>query len=148
MSLKSKIQNIIASVNAKTGESDTTLTDAVKTLIDGYGNSDLIHTTVTVGQNSVRDGKQLVEYLVSVAGIPTTQNYFVGVRLIGKETYEYNEFGVAAYFCSNISGTTTKYGNGMRYRNGWALVNSLEGYDCSAIPGTQYDLIYGNFVTD
>ena len=37
MSLKSKIQALISAANAKTGESDTTLTDAVQTLVDGYG---------------------------------------------------------------------------------------------------------------
>lgn len=37
MSIKSKIQALIAAANAKTGESDTTLTDAVQTLVDGYG---------------------------------------------------------------------------------------------------------------
>lgn len=37
MSIKSKIQALIAAANAKTGESDATLTDAVQTLVDGYG---------------------------------------------------------------------------------------------------------------
>lgn len=37
MSVKSKIQSLIAAANAKTGESDATLTDAVQTLCDGYG---------------------------------------------------------------------------------------------------------------
>ena len=147
MNIKDKIQSIIMSANNATGESDTTLTDAVKTLINGFGNSDFIHMTVTVGENTVRDGQQLVEYLVSVAEIPATSNYFVGVRIINKETYEYNEFGLAVFFCNDSFDTLRKYGNGMRYRNGWALVNSLGGYDCAAIPGTQYELIYCNFDT-
>lgn len=37
MSILSKIQSLITAANAKTGESDTTLTDAVQTLVDGYG---------------------------------------------------------------------------------------------------------------
>ena len=37
MSIRSKIQSLIAAANAKTGESDATLTDAVQTLVDGYG---------------------------------------------------------------------------------------------------------------
>lgn len=37
MSIKSKIQALIIAANTKTGESDTTLTDAVQTLVDGYG---------------------------------------------------------------------------------------------------------------
>lgn len=37
MSIRSKIQALITAANNVTGESDTTLTDAVQTLIDGYG---------------------------------------------------------------------------------------------------------------
>lgn len=37
MSIKSKIQSLIASINSKTGETDTNLTDAVQTLVDGFG---------------------------------------------------------------------------------------------------------------
>lgn len=37
MSIRSKIQSLITAANAETGESDTTLTDAVQTLVDGYG---------------------------------------------------------------------------------------------------------------
>lgn len=37
MSIKSKIQSLITAANATTGETDTTLTDAVQTLVDGYG---------------------------------------------------------------------------------------------------------------
>lgn len=37
MSIKSKIQSLISAANNETGESDTTLTDAVQTLVDGYG---------------------------------------------------------------------------------------------------------------
>lgn len=37
MSIYSKIQSLLTAANATTGESDTTLTDAVQTLVDGYG---------------------------------------------------------------------------------------------------------------
>lgn len=37
MTLREKIQSLITAANTKTGESDTTLTDAVQTLVDGYG---------------------------------------------------------------------------------------------------------------
>lgn len=37
MSILSKIQALITAANSKTGETDTTLTDAVQTLVDGYG---------------------------------------------------------------------------------------------------------------
>lgn len=37
MSIRSKIQSLIAAANTATGGSDATLTDAVQTLVDGYG---------------------------------------------------------------------------------------------------------------
>lgn len=37
MSIYSKLNSLLTAANTKTGESDTTLTDAVQTLIDGYG---------------------------------------------------------------------------------------------------------------
>lgn len=37
MSIRSKIQALITAANNTTGESDATLTDAVQTLVDGYG---------------------------------------------------------------------------------------------------------------
>ena len=37
MSIYSKIHSLLTAANATTGESDTTLTDAVQTLVDGYG---------------------------------------------------------------------------------------------------------------
>lgn len=37
MSIYSKLSALLTAANTKTGESDTTLTDAVQTLIDGYG---------------------------------------------------------------------------------------------------------------
>jgi hypothetical protein len=46
VSIKSKIQSLITAANAKTGESDATLTDAVQTLVDGYGQGG---TTITDG---------------------------------------------------------------------------------------------------
>lgn len=37
MSVYSKLSALLTAANTKTGESDTTLTDAIQTLIDGYG---------------------------------------------------------------------------------------------------------------
>lgn len=37
MSILSKLQSLLTAANATTGESDTTLTDAMQTLVDGYG---------------------------------------------------------------------------------------------------------------
>lgn len=37
MSILSKLQALLTAANTTTGESDTTLTDAIQTLVDGYG---------------------------------------------------------------------------------------------------------------
>lgn len=37
LEIKSKLQSLLTAANAKTGESDATLTDAIQTLVDGYG---------------------------------------------------------------------------------------------------------------
>lgn len=37
LEIKSKLQSLLTAANTKTGESDATLTDAVQTLVDGYG---------------------------------------------------------------------------------------------------------------
>lgn len=56
MSIYGKLSALLTAANAKTGESDTTLTDAVQTLIDGYGQggggNDDILITGQMGNNS------------------------------------------------------------------------------------------------
>jgi len=37
VTVKSKLQNLLSAANTVTGEADETLTDAVQTLVDGYG---------------------------------------------------------------------------------------------------------------
>ena len=50
MSVKSKIQALITAANAKTGKSDTDLTAAVQSLIDGYGAAvEQISFTISAG---------------------------------------------------------------------------------------------------
>lgn len=56
MSVKSKIQALITAANTKTGETDTTLTDAVQTLVDGYGEGAGGDYDIEVAENE--DGTQ------------------------------------------------------------------------------------------
>ena len=84
MSIKSKIQSLIAAANAKTGESDATLTDAVQTLVDGFGqgggggNEDAIisrslsgsytnSSVSAVGDYALNSCKQLTSVMFSAA---------------------------------------------------------------------------------
>lgn len=52
MTILQKIQSLLTAANTKTGESDTTLTDAVQTLIDGYGHARSFSGTFTISQAS------------------------------------------------------------------------------------------------
>jgi len=75
MSIKSKIQSLITAANTKTGESDTTLTDAVQTLVDGYGQggTDLASVDVFVG-----DYLSTTELTVTTGAVDRYQRHIVG----------------------------------------------------------------------
>jgi hypothetical protein len=60
MSIRSKIQALIAAANTKTGESDATLTDAVQTLVDGYGQGGGEWTTNGLADRSEPSGALLI----------------------------------------------------------------------------------------
>ena len=64
MSLKSKIQALITAANAKTGKSDTDLTTAVQSLIDGYGaHVEQISFTIDDETFSAVSGATWIEWL-------------------------------------------------------------------------------------
>lgn len=70
MSIKSKIQALIAAANTATGESDTTLTDAVQTLVDGYGqgggDSSLLNSLIDRTITSINySGSAIGDYVFS-----------------------------------------------------------------------------------
>lgn len=84
MSIRSKIQALITAANAKTGESDTTLTDAVQTLVDGYGQggggdapsgggTNLAAVDVYVG-----DYLSATELVITTGAVNRYQRYIVG----------------------------------------------------------------------
>ena len=62
-SVKAKIQGLIASANAKTGNTDANLTTAVNTLIDGFGQGGGVELPALTNPGSASDlaqGKQLI----------------------------------------------------------------------------------------
>ena len=64
MSMKSKIQALITAANAKTGKSDTDLTAAVQSLIDGYGAAvEQISFTIDDETFSAVSGATWIEWL-------------------------------------------------------------------------------------
>ena len=86
MSLKSKIQALITAANAKTGKSDTDLTAAVQSLIDGYG------APVEQISFTIDDGGSNSETFSVVSG--TTWAEWIGtVRLIFNNSLELYIYG-------------------------------------------------------
>lgn len=70
MSIYSKLNSLLTAANNKTGESDTTLTDAMQTLIDGYGQGG-------GGENTLKAllDNTLTDFEYSGSGV-ITQNLF------------------------------------------------------------------------
>lgn len=86
MSVKSKIQALITAANAKTGKSDTDLTAAVQSLIDGYG------AAVEQISFTIDDGGSNSETFSVVPG--TTWEEWVGpVQLIFNNSLELYIYG-------------------------------------------------------
>ena len=109
MSVKSKIQALISAANAKTGKSDTDLTAAVQSLIDGYG--------VAVEQISftIDDGGSNSETFSVVSG--TTWAEWIGtVRLIFNNSLELYIYGgrvttEAGVYAVSLDGSTAVSGS-------------------------------------
>ena len=80
MSLKSKIQNLISAGNDVTGLADSTLTDVVQSLIDGYGQAGTRYTIVwnlskvtsTSSRSRIPEGQPLTATLSAETGYSMT----------------------------------------------------------------------------
>lgn len=87
MSIKTKLQGLIAEANTTTGESDTNLTDAVASLIDGYGGSTPTGTK-TITDTSLTDVSAYANAQVVDADL-VAGNIKKGVNILGIEgTFE------------------------------------------------------------
>lgn len=85
MSILSKIQSLITAANNTTGESDTTLTDAVQTLVDGYGQG---------GGAKIATGT----FTLSQAALPPTITHNLGTTKIAAVIYPTSSvIGTEAY---------------------------------------------------
>ena len=109
MSLKSKIQALITAANAKTGKSDTNLTAAVQSLIDGYG------AAVEQISFTINDGGSNSETFSVVSG--TTWAEWIGtVRLIFNNSLELYIYGgrvttEAGVYAVSLDGSTAVSGS-------------------------------------
>ena len=109
MSVKSKIQALITAANAKTGKSDTDLTAAVQSLIDGYG------AAVEQISFTINDGGSNSETFSVVSG--TTWAEWIGtVRLIFNNSLELYIYGgrvttEAGVYAVSLDGSTAVSGS-------------------------------------
>jgi len=149
VSIKSKIQALITAANTKTGESDATLTDAVQTLVDGYGGggSDIspfkfVKGTITPSANSID--------LTFPCGDITAVLYFAA-RVVDYETYisaDNNGMGLGLTHCNwcryfNRTWLNSVYGHALSVYKGefdYWTANHLPVIDAT----NQTALFYGN----
>lgn len=83
MSITSKIQNLISVSNEVTGESDTTLTGAIRSLIDGYGAGgtkyvvlyDIKNATLSNDAKSIREGNTYRTTVIPTEGYAVKTAY-------------------------------------------------------------------------
>lgn len=135
--LTDAINALTAYANQVTSASDTNLSDAVYTLVQGYGGGGgvtppLVVEEIVVGENTVTNMVSAHDYFFS-----TTENNQI---VILKETASTNN-QLISQFAVNVTGNLGGYG--LRYRNGSiALVNISSSYDAILIPGTTYYKIY------
>lgn len=127
MSIRSKIQALITAANTKTGESDTTLTDAVQTLLDGYGQgggdpweliadytSDDVTTLFTVAISSEHQNHEV--YKVLFQGVFTRSEYpHFGINSsITAYSNSGSKINLQMYICKNAENASSAMQNNIR----------------------------------
>ena len=128
MSIYSKLSALLTAANTKTGESDTTLTDAVQTLIDGYGGgggggSGLVKTLVA----TTAEEMTLKDFLTAN---PVPLKYRSGVVLLIAEastapTQGSGTINFCMFFYSYNNSEYTKYGMAMNYKASLDVPNDM-----------------------
>lgn len=118
MSVETKIRSLISASNAKTGGADATLTDAIKTLTDGYGIPDhtaedsIIMRTITEYSN---DRVTKVGPFAFYACDQFTTVDFQNVTSIGPHSFR---------FCSNLTKLILRKNTVCTLSNTNALINT------------------------
>ena len=134
--LTDSIEALTTYANQVTGASDTNLSDAVYTLVQGYGggggvNPPLVVKEVVIEKNTVSNMVEAHDFFFS-----TEENNQI---VILKGTASANNQLVSQH-AYNITGTL--YGYGIRYKNGLQQVPITTSYDTILVPGTTYYKIY------
>ena len=128
MSIYSKLSALLSAANTKTGESDVTLTDAVQTLIDGYGGgggggSGLVKTLVA----TTAEEMTLKDFLTAN---PVPLKYRSGIVLLIAEastapTQGSGTVNFCMFFYSYGNSEYTKHGMLTNYKTSLDAPNNL-----------------------
>ena len=109
MTLTQKLQALLDASNAKTGESNTTLTDAVQTLIDGFGQGGgfIVPDGIKVGTIDVVADTQYIPVSFDLADDPYVCGFLVTNPTPRSRTVifsvcvsDYSKAGLGGYFSS------------------------------------------------
>lgn len=108
MSIESKLQALLTASNAATGKTDTTLTDSVQSLIDGYGGGGfIVPDGLKVGTIDVVADTQYIPVSFDLAGDPYLCGFLVTNPTPRSRTVifsvcvsDFNKAGLSGYFSS------------------------------------------------
>lgn len=108
MSIESKLQALLTASNSATGKTDTTLTDSVQSLIDGYGGGGfIVPDGLKVGTIDVVADTQYIPVSFDLAGDPYLCGFLVTNPTPRSRTVvfsvcvtDYNKAGLGGYFSS------------------------------------------------
>lgn len=139
MAIKQIVQSMIAKANEITGKSDADLTNAMQSLINGYGQGGEsgggLPDVIIAGDTPVLASN------VMTKTIATTTNTATGIKVTVPKTGTYRfKFACGR---TNITGywTTQLYKNGVAISNAFATWSNFEGYCIADVPCTSGDEI-------
>lgn len=121
--LTGRINALTALANEKTGAEDTTLTEAVKRLIDGYGSSTGID--IIVEEEQVESCK-FADYLYDLIGGETGKIYFAVRKDMSALTHQLTVAMVFARYTTSCIGGFIRWENGNNYK-GYGLGSTYYG---------------------
>ena len=128
--LTDSINALTAYANETTGASDTTLSDAVGRLCDGYGESDGQDVVIT---ETATSAPQLAKHILK--GFEPSAYYAVCLKTASNPTRNNIIDGLYVYKDSESNLT----GGGLRYRNGsYGSVSVIGAYDAATTIGDIY----------
>lgn len=112
MSILSKLQSLLTAANSATGESDTTITDAMQTLIDGYGQGGT-RTPVKLGEYTIIEPVRTLSITLTEEMRALDRLYIFTTSPITKDQSDYLYISLGssrtAYYSSASSGNVTGY---------------------------------------